>query len=58
MRKEVGERVVAGDIDAALALTRQLAPGLLEADPRTHFRLLCQKFAEMVSAHWLPGLRA
>lgn len=48
MRKEVGERVVAGDIDAALALTRTLAPGLLEADPRIHFRLLCQKFAQMV----------
>ncbi|KAL4429173.1 hypothetical protein ABPG77_010152 [Micractinium sp. CCAP 211/92] len=50
MRKEVGERVVAGDIDAALALTRTLAPGLLEADPRIHFRLLCQKFAEMIKA--------
>ncbi|KAL4443421.1 hypothetical protein ABPG75_011158 [Micractinium tetrahymenae] len=50
MRKEVGVRVAAGDIDAALALTCKLAPGLLEADPHIHFRLLCQKFAEMIKA--------
>lgn len=48
LRKRLAERVAAGDIDAALQLTRQLAPGLLEANPRIHFRLQCQKFAEMV----------
>ena len=37
-----------GDLDAALALTQQLAPGLLAANPRIHFRLQCQKFAELV----------
>lgn len=49
VRQQVGERVAAGDIDAALALTQQLAPGLLAANPHMHFRLLCQKFAELVS---------
>lgn len=48
VRQRIGEQVQAGDIDTALALTRQLAPGLLEADRRTHFRLQCQKFAELV----------
>lgn len=50
MRQRISERVQAGDIDAALELTRQLAPGLLEGNRRIHFRLQCQKFAEMVGA--------
>ena len=40
--------MAAGEIDVALALVRQLAPGLLDGDPHIHFRLQCQKFAEMV----------
>lgn len=52
MRQRISERVQAGDVDTALELTRQLAPGLLEADRHIHFRLQCQKFAEMVGA---PG---
>jgi hypothetical protein len=48
MRQQVCERVAGGDIDAALELLEQLAPGLLAADTRIHFRLQCQKFAEMV----------
>lgn len=50
MRQQISERVQAGDIDGALELTRKLAPGLLEGNRRIHFRLLCQKFAEMVGA--------
>ncbi|EFN58155.1 hypothetical protein CHLNCDRAFT_34313, partial [Chlorella variabilis] len=50
VRQQIGERVEAGDVDAALALTEQLAPGLLAASPRIHFRLQCQKFAEMIKA--------
>ncbi|PRW56754.1 Ran-binding 10 [Chlorella sorokiniana] len=50
MRQRISERVQAGDIDAALELTRQLAPGLLESNRRIHFRLQCQKFAEMIKA--------
>lgn len=57
MRQRISERVQAGDIDAALELTRQLAPGLLEGNRRIHFRLQCQKFAEMVGAAlFLPGM--
>jgi hypothetical protein len=48
VRQQIDERVQAGDIDAALALTEQVAPGLLAGNPHIHFRLQCQKFAEMV----------
>ncbi len=50
MRQRICECVQGGDIDAALDLTRQLAPGLLAGNRRIHFRLQCQKFAEMVGA--------
>ncbi|KAI3427988.1 hypothetical protein D9Q98_006376 [Chlorella vulgaris] len=50
VRQQIDERVQAGDIDAALALTEQVAPGLLAGNPHIHFRLQCQKFAEMIKA--------
>lgn len=48
VRKQIGEAVAGGNIDRALSLVRQVAPGLLAADPHIHFRLQCQKMAEMV----------
>ncbi|PSC72505.1 Ran-binding 10 [Micractinium conductrix] len=50
LRRQIGKHVAAGEIDVALALVRQLAPGLLDGDPHIHFRLQCQKFAEMIKA--------
>ncbi len=42
------DKVLAGDIDGAMAQTEALAPGTLEAHPSLLFRLHCQTFLELV----------
>ena len=48
-RQQVSGSVLRGDIDGAVALAREVAPGALEAHPAVLFRLQCQKFMELVS---------
>ena len=42
------DKVLAGDIDGAMAQTEALAPGTLEGHPSLLFRLHCQTFLELV----------
>jgi hypothetical protein len=46
----INDHVLRGDVEAAAALTEDLAPGALAAAPDVAFRLKCQKFCELVSA--------
>ena len=46
---QINDSLLRGDIDTALALAEQEAPGSLEAHPRVLFRLRCQKFIGLVS---------
>ena len=45
---QIMDKVLAGDIDGAMAQTEALAPGTLEAHPSLLFRLHCQTFLELV----------
>ncbi|GAB4824065.1 hypothetical protein N2152v2_011111 [Parachlorella kessleri] len=49
-RQQVSGCVLRGDIDGAVALAREVAPGSLEAHPAVLFRLQCQKFMELINA--------
>ena len=47
-RLQILDKVLAGDIDGAMAQTEALAPGTLEASPGLLFRMHLQKFLELV----------
>ncbi len=48
LRRALGDAVVDGRIDEAMAAAERLAPGVLGAHPGILFRLHCQKFIELV----------
>lgn len=47
-RREISDCIAAGNIDRAIALTEELAPGTLEASPAILLRLHVQVFLELV----------
>ncbi|RUP47724.1 CTLH/CRA C-terminal to lish motif domain-containing protein, partial [Jimgerdemannia flammicorona] len=47
---EIRNAILTGDIDAAIALTDALYPGVLEDEDTIHFRLRCRRFVEMMGA--------
>ncbi len=49
------DKVLAGDIDGAMAQTEALAPGTLTAHPSLLFRLHCQTFLELVRTGNTPA---
>lgn len=47
-RQQIQDHIRCGQIDPAIHLVEQLAPGTLASHPRVAFRLHCQKFIELV----------
>ena len=47
-RTQILDKVLAGDIDGAMAQTESLAPGTLESTPGLLFKMHLQKFLELV----------
>ena len=45
---QITDRILAGDVDAAMTLTEALAPGTLEASRGLLFKLHIQRFLELV----------
>ena len=50
--RRVSDAVAAGNIDEAMQVAEDLAPGVMAAHPRIAFALRCQKFCELIRAGW------